>query len=30
MREIQKMSNGYLEAVKQGKISVKGAALEAT
>lgn len=30
MREIQKMSNGYLEAVKQGKISVKEAALEAT
>ena len=30
MREIQKMSNGYLEAVKQGTISVKDAALEAT
>ena len=30
MREIQKMSNGYLEAVKQGKISVKDAVLEAT
>ncbi|WP_373415129.1 hypothetical protein [Acinetobacter colistiniresistens] len=30
MREIKKMSDGYLEAVKQGKISVKDAALEAT
>ena len=30
MREIKKMSDGYLEAVKKGSISVKDAALEAT
>ena len=30
MREIKKMSDGYIEAVKKGSISVKDAALEAT
>ena len=30
MREIKKMSDGYIKAVKKGSISVKDAALEAT